>query len=636
MKAFLQLCRRRVCLENIGLQDATMKIVTLLLTTLAVAALMNRADVGPAANDHLLKTHWYQDGPFAQYTPANERVGCWSTAYAQILFFHRLKPTGRVQYECSSGYKVDADLGHYQFDWSQFPNEITSQTPQTGAEQLALYSFATAVAVRKDFGTGGYKRLLNSVDDLEAHFPVDAEIHVHLGDHLPLSPAELATKLRSEKITNLIDRAQIVPLLQTELAAQRPVYFHFGNIKDFGHSTVIDGIRQEGDRHMVHLNFGAKEAEQNKWYDLFAPISQPDDLTLRAFVTIKPRPEMANDQKVTAGESVGASLKRLLNEKLPPLLTQHHVPAAAVAVIREGELVATVVVGEREAGKPATKATLFNVASLTKPVFAHAVLALADKGQFNLDESLAPYWVDPDVKDDARHVTLTARLILSHQTGFPNWRDGRKLRFDFKPGEGVGYSGEGFDYLRRAVEAKTRRSMEAIAAEAVFSPNGMSDTHFVWDATFAERFAREHDQEGRRIEVPPKFTASAADDLLTTIGDYGRFAAAVARGANLSSALFKQTCSIQIPGRIAAQAGSPADYGLCWRVITTAHGTALMHGGSDRGARAAVIVVPKSQAGVVIFTNGDNGGRIIEAIVPLVLPHGGEYLAKYIGQDTAR
>jgi len=613
-----------------------MKIFTPLLTTLAVAALMTRAEAAPAANDHLLKTHWYQDGPFAQYTPANERVGCWSTAYAQILFFHQLKPTGRVQYECSSGFKVDADLAQFQFDWSQFPNEITGQTPKTGAEQLALYSFATAVAVRKDFGTGGYRRLLNSVDDLEAHFPVDAEIHVHLGKKLPLSPAELATKLRSEKITNLIDRAQIVPLLQTELAAQRPVYFHFGNIKDFGHSTVIDGIRKDGDRHMVHINFGAKEAESNKWYDLFAPISQLDDVTLRAFVTIKPRPKTANYRKVSAEEPVGASLERLLNEKLPRLLTQHHVPAAAVAVIREGELVATVVVGERETGKPATKTTLFNVASLTKPVFAHAVLALAEKGQFNLDESLARYWVDPDIEDDARHVALTARLILSHQTGFPNWRDGRKLWFDFKPGEGVGYSGEGFDYLRRALEAKTRRSIVQIVSETLLAPSGMTDTHFVWDATFDERFAREHDNEGRRIGVPPKLTPSAADDLLTTIDDYGRFAAYVARGANLSSALFKEACSIQIPERVAAQAESPADYGLCWRVITTAHGTALMHGGSDQGVRAAVIIVPETQAGVVIFTNGDNGGHLIEAIVPLVLPHGGEYLAKYIGQVTAR
>ena len=246
------------------------------------------AKAAPADADPLLQTQWYQDGPFARFTPGNERVGCWSTAYAQILFFHRLKPTGRALYDCASGQKIDIDLDRYQFDFERFPKRVAPDAPVAESEQVALYSFAVAAAVKKDFGTSGYKRLLNSVEDLEKHFAVDAEIYVHLGEKLPLDPTDLKRKLQSEKITNVIDRAQIVKLLESELAARRPVYFHFGNIKDFGHSTVIDGIRG-GAKPMVHINYGAVEAEMNKWYELFAPISQADDTTLRAFVTIKPR-----------------------------------------------------------------------------------------------------------------------------------------------------------------------------------------------------------------------------------------------------------------------------------------------------------------------------------------------------------
>ena len=277
---------------------------------------------------------------------------------------------------------------------------------------------------------------------------------------------------------------------------------------------------------------------------------------------------------------------------------------------------ATAVSGEQESGKPATKATLFNVASLTKPVFAHAVLALVDKGEFSLDESLDPYWIDPDVRSDPRHTVLTPRLILSHQTGFANWRDGKRLQFIFKPGEGVGYSGEGFEYLRRAIEAKTRRGVIQLVTDSVFKPLRMSDTHFVWDSSFEGRFAREHDKDGRRIDVPTKSTPCAADDLITTIGDYGYFAAAVARGAGLSAKVFREECSIQIPESVASKASGPADFGLCWRIVKTAHGTALMHGGSDQGVRAAIIVVPHTRDGVVVLTNGDNGGRIIEAVIP--------------------
>jgi hypothetical protein len=60
-------------------------------------------------------------------------------------------------------------------------------------------------------------------------------------------------------------------------------------IVNFGHSTAIDGMRKQSDRYEVHISFGSREAEPTRWYDLFAPVSQPDDLTLRAFVTIKPK-----------------------------------------------------------------------------------------------------------------------------------------------------------------------------------------------------------------------------------------------------------------------------------------------------------------------------------------------------------
>jgi hypothetical protein len=147
---------------------------------------------------------------------------------------------------------------------------------------------ASAAVVRKDFGTGHYRRVLSSVADLETHFAVEAEIYVYLIENPPIPLEILKEKTRSENISNVVDKVQIAALLTTELSAGRPVYFHFANLKEFGHSTVIDGIRQEGDRYMVHINFGDVVTARNRWYDLFAPIEQPDDVILRAFVTIKP------------------------------------------------------------------------------------------------------------------------------------------------------------------------------------------------------------------------------------------------------------------------------------------------------------------------------------------------------------
>jgi hypothetical protein len=124
-----------------------MKFLNLLVATLLSAFTGSFARAEPNASSYLLKTQWYQDGPFARFTPDHERVGCWSTAYAQILFYHRLQPSGKVRYVCWAGYKVDVDLDAFQFDWAKFPNAIGDQTPEASLEQVAHYSFATAAVV---------------------------------------------------------------------------------------------------------------------------------------------------------------------------------------------------------------------------------------------------------------------------------------------------------------------------------------------------------------------------------------------------------------------------------------------------------------------------------------------------------
>jgi hypothetical protein len=126
-------------------------------------------------------------------------------------------------------------------------------------------------------------------------------------------------------------------------------------------------------------------------------------------------------------------------------LAQKHIPALGIAYIKNGKIQETIVFGKNEKGQAYPVNTLFNVASLTKPVTAMVTLKLVQAGKWKLDEPIYHYWVDPDIEKDPRNKTITTRHILSHQTGFPNWRRNQLLAFEFDPGTKYQYSGEGYE-----------------------------------------------------------------------------------------------------------------------------------------------------------------------------------------------
>lgn len=156
------------------------------------------------------------------------------------------------------------------------------------------------------------------------------------------------------------------------------------------------------------------------------------------------------------------SLLSILDKNIPVWQKTLNIPNVGVGVIEGGKIAQVKVYGNLKNGQPAPKNMLFNVASVTKVVFSMLVLKLTNQGSWNLDEPLYKYFVDPDVKNDPRHKKLTTRHILSQQSGFVNWRRNhptKKLTFDFAPGTKFNYSGEGMEYLRKAVEAKFKKTL---------------------------------------------------------------------------------------------------------------------------------------------------------------------------------
>ncbi|MHA6279595.1 serine hydrolase [Salinimicrobium sp. CAU 1759] len=301
--------------------------------------------------------------------------------------------------------------------------------------------------------------------------------------------------------------------------------------------------------------------------------------------------------------------------QIEQLLKENKVPALGLGIIENGELTKVEVYGTLDKTKSAPYNTIFKVASLTKPVVAVTALRLIDKGLMDLDEPLHLYWTDPDVRKDERHKLLTPRLVLTHQTGFPNWRyliENEKLAFEFDPGSKYQYSGEGFEYLKKAMESKFDKSIEQLADEHVFSPAGMTDTRFWWDEAMDEsRYAQNFDEEGNLIPIKKYYRASAAANLLTTVEDYGRFLSFVINGAELSDDLFQEMQSRQVKLK-------ENDYfGLGWEILTGFSGDeyALLHTGGDPGVRTLAVMFPKSKNGYLIFLNGENVDKIHEELL---------------------
>lgn len=302
------------------------------------------------------------------------------------------------------------------------------------------------------------------------------------------------------------------------------------------------------------------------------------------------------------------------DQSMQSWLKENNIPALGLGIIEGGKLQQAKVFGEIRKGISAPDNALFNVASLTKPVTAMVVLRLVSLGKWKLDEPLDAYWTDPDIANDSRHKKLTTRMILSHQTGFPNWRwmnEDKKLNFQFDPGTRYQYSGEGFEYLRKALEKKFGKTLEQLAQEFIFQPLKMKDTSYIWDKNTDEsRFVTGYNEKREAYLVEKSNTANAADDLHTTIEEYGNFMVRVMKGKNLKPDVFQEMIKKQVKVK------DQKYFGLGFEIYDLGNGNyALSHGGADKGTQCIAIIIPGSGKGIVIFTNIDDGYKVYEKLV---------------------
>jgi CubicO group peptidase (beta-lactamase class C family) len=263
--------------------------------------------------------------------------------------------------------------------------------------------------------------------------------------------------------------------------------------------------------------------------------------------------------------------------------------------------------------------TIFEAASLSKPVFAYFVMKEVEKGILNIDTPLYKYLPYPDVENDDRYKLITARMVLCHTSGFPNWRsdnpvnqqDG-KLTINFIPGTKFSYSGEGYMYLRNVIAFLTKRNLynlDSLFQQEVSKPLNLNHAHFGMNVYVAKHLASAH--EGNKIVYDngwERTSFESAGGLYTESISYANFLIAIMKEKGLKKESFNEMFKeqVKLPDESAEKKnGGNNGWGLGFKIIPTTFGTCLAHGGNNWGYTSSFMINKEKKFGYVFFTNAN-------------------------------
>jgi len=333
-----------------------------------------------------------------------------------------------------------------------------------------------------------------------------------------------------------------------------------------------------------------------------------------------------------------------VDETVSRLMKAADVTGVGIAIFNDGKVAYLNAYGFRDKDQnlPLTVDSVMSAASFSKVGFAYLVMQLVDEGVLDLDKPIWQYLPKPlpeypnytDLANDARYKRITARMLLSHTSGFANWRafeDDHKLKIHFEPGSRFAYSGEGIDLLQLVVETITKKPVEELMQEHVFRRLGMVRSSMVWQDGFNSDYANGYDEYGRSLGPQRRTTADAAGSMQTTVADFARFMAGVIEAKLLRGKAQEQMLSPQI--QITSKHEFPTlsdqttdedkairlSYGLGWGLYWTPYGEAFFKEGHDVGWRNYTVCFKPQKTGIVIMTNSGNGEGIFKDLLETLL-----------------
>lgn len=326
-----------------------------------------------------------------------------------------------------------------------------------------------------------------------------------------------------------------------------------------------------------------------------------------------------------------AAARSWIESELPALLARHRVPAAAVGVLQDGQVIdhASGILN-LDTGVEATTDSLFQVGSITKLWTTDLVMQLVDEGRVGLDDEIRRHLPGFAIADEEAAATITVRQLLSHTAGFEGDiftdhgpGDDAVERFVasmgdlpqiFAPGERFSYSNAGFAVLGRLVEVLRGTTWDRALQERLAAPMGL--THIATTAYDAIRFraAMGHiDPAPDHVLRPgPSWGMARASGpvgamLSMRVRDLLGFAAMHLAGGKApdgTRVISAASCADVLTKQVDHPASTRSDArGLGWSLDDIGQGL-VGHDGQTIGQSAFFRMVPEHGLAVALLTNG--------------------------------
>jgi CubicO group peptidase (beta-lactamase class C family) len=327
------------------------------------------------------------------------------------------------------------------------------------------------------------------------------------------------------------------------------------------------------------------------------------------------------------------------------LLKQFNVPGVSIAVVKDFKIVATYAYGvaDVQTGTAVTADTMFQAASISKPVAAMASLKAVQDGRFTLDQdvnTILKSWKLPE-SPFTRERPVTPRALMSHTSGtgdgfgFPGYAPGaplptlpqildglppsnlRRVRLERPPFTGFKYSGGGVLIEQLALTDAVGKAFEQIAREWVLGPIGMTNSTYEQPlpASRERQAARAHNRAGARMDAPwHVYPEQAAAGLWTTPTDLAKFAIEVQLAVlGRSSRVLTAATAREMVAPVGV-----GPFAVGFQLDKQGEGWYFAHGGSNWGFQCELTAHRLHGYGSAIMTNGDNGGALIRELQKMI------------------